>query len=205
VELASMIGGEQFSDRPDCVCPVIGSFLRSWNDAVGYADRQRLEPYASLVVGTGGHRRTSRIRRDICLRYSGAALDRGPLRRAAARLRMRMRIAWTVGVFPSVWLKEGAGAYAARVCFERGGSAEAFKLLDRLLGVGSSPPPRRANGNGNGNGDGNGSPPDELALRATIIARERARTRAARESGSRSDAAEDRPRERQAQPPRAGS
>ncbi|HEY7267588.1 MAG TPA: hypothetical protein VH501_07840 [Solirubrobacterales bacterium] len=202
VELASMIGGEHFSDRPDCVCPVIGAFLRSWNDAVGYADRQRLEPYASLVVGTGGERRISRIRRDLCLSYSGAPLDRGPLRRAAARFRMRMRIAWTVGFFPSIWLKEGAGAYAARVCFERGGSQEAFKLLDRLLGVGSSPAPRLANGNGNGNGNGH---PDQIALRATIIARERARSRAARESGSRSDGAEDRPRERQAGPPRAGS
>jgi hypothetical protein len=135
-----MIGGERFSDRPDCVCPVIGAFLRSWNDGVGYADRQRLEPYASLIVGTGGYRRISRIRRDMCLSYGGADLDRGPLRRAAARLRMRVRIAWTVGIFPSIWLKEGAGAYAARVCFARGGSPEAFMLLDRLLGVGQAAP-----------------------------------------------------------------
>jgi hypothetical protein len=196
-----MIGGERFSDRPDCVCPVIGAFLRSWNDAVGYADRQRLEPYASLVVGTGGYRRISRIRRDICLSYGGADLDRGRLRRAAARLRMRVRIAWAVGIFPSIWLKEGAGSYAARVCFARGGSEEAFALLDRLLGVGSSPPARPANGNGHGNGHSS----DELAIRATIVARERARTRAARGSGSPSAAAEDRRRERPVRPPRAGS
>src|SRR5436190_21789692 len=81
VELASMIGGERFSDRPDCVCPVIGAFLRSWNDRVGYADRQHLETYASRVVGTGGSRRMSRIRRDICLSYAGAGLGRGLLRR----------------------------------------------------------------------------------------------------------------------------
>jgi hypothetical protein len=194
-----MIGGERFSDRPDCVCPVIGAFLRSWNDAVGYADRQRLEPYASLVVDTGGYRRISRIRRDICLSYGGADLDRGPLRRAAARLRMRLRIAWAVGIFPSIWLKEGAGAYAARVCFERGGSEEAFALLDRLLEVGA-PSSMRSNGNWNGNGHR-----DELAIRAAIIARERARSRVARESGSPNGAAEDRPRERPARPPRAGS
>lgn len=194
-----MIGGERFSDRPGCVCPVLGAFLRSWNDGVGYADRQRLEPYASLVVGTGGYRRISRIRRDICLSYGGAELDRGPLRRAAARLRMRLRIAWAVGIFPSIWLKEGAGAYAARACFAGGASEEAFILLDRLLGVGSPPPARSANGNGNGH------PSDELAIRATIIARERARTRAARESGSPSAAAEDRRRGRPAGTPRAGS
>jgi hypothetical protein len=201
VELASMIGGEGFSDRPGCVCPVLGAFLRSWNDGVGYADRQRLEPYASLVVGTGGYRRISRIRRDICLSYGGADLDRGPLRRAAARLRMRVRIAWAVGIFPSIWLKEGAGAYAARVCFERGGSEEAFTLLDRLLGVGSPPPARSATGNGNGNGHRS----DELAIRAAIIARERARTPAAPGSGSPSAAAEDRPRGRPVRPSRAGS
>lgn len=198
-----MIGGEGFSDRPSCVCPVLGAFLRSWNDGVGYADRQRLEPYASLVVGTGGYRRISRIRRDICLSYGGADLDRGPLRRAAARLRMRLRIAWAVGIFPSIWLKEGAGAYAARVCFAQGGSEEAFMLLDRLLGVGSPPPVRSANGNGNGNSNGHRS--DELAIRAAIIARVRARTRAARGSGSPSAAAEDRPRGRPVGPPRAGS
>ena len=196
VELASLLGGEKFTDRPKCVCPVIGSFLRSWNDGVGYADRQRLEPYASLVVGTGGYRRISRIRRDICLSYAGANLDRGLLRRVAVRLHMRARIAWAVGIFPAIWLKEGAGAYAARVCFARGGSREAFALLDRLLEVGSSPS-RPSNMNGNGNGHRR----DEVAIRATIVAGERARTRAARESGSETAAAADLPRGRRAEQP----
>jgi hypothetical protein len=208
VELASVIGGERFTDRPRCVDPVIGSFLRSWNDGVGYADRQRLEPYASLVVDTGGYRRISRIRRDICLSYAGAKLNRGPLRRVAARLRMRAQIAWAVGIFPAIWLKEGAGAYAARACFARGGSTEAFGLLDRLLAVGSSPSPVTSNGNGTGKGNGNGHREAELAARATIIARERAaaaRSRAARESGSVRAAAADRPRDRRAGRPRADS
>lgn len=196
-----MLAGEKFSDRPDCVCPVIGSFLRSWNDQVGYADRQRLYPYASRVVGTGGYRRISRIRRDICLSYAGADLDRGPLRRAAARLRMRARIAWTVGFFPAIWLKEGAGAHAAHACFMRGGSAEAFALLDRLLEVGSPPADRSSNGNGNGNG--NGRREAELAIRATIAAR--TRSRAARASDSVPAAAEGRRPERRAERPRADS
>jgi hypothetical protein len=202
-----MIGGEKFTDRPDCVCPVIGSFLRSWNDRVGYADRQRLYPYASRVVGTGGYRRISRIRRDICLSYAGADLDRGPLGRAIARLRMRARIAWSVGIFPAVWLKEGAGAYAAHVGFARGGSDEAFALLDRLLEVGLSPstPRSHLDGKGNGNGRANGHRTDELAIRATIIARGRARSRAARGSGSEPGEAEGRRRDRQAGPPPAGS
>jgi hypothetical protein len=211
VELASMVAGERFSDRPDCVCDVIAAFLRTWNDGVSYADRQRLEPYAALVVGTGGFRRISRIRRDICLSYAGADLRRGPLGRVAARLRMRVRIAWAVGLFPSIWLKEGAGAYAARVCFARGGSEEAFALLDRLLEVdsSSSPPPSTLNGsgepNGDGNGNGNGHRVDELAIRATILARERARSRAARGSGSAPAAAAGPRRDRPAGPPPADS
>jgi hypothetical protein len=196
-----MLAEEKFTDRPDCVCPVIGAFLRSWNDQVGYADRQRLYPYASRVVGTGGYRRISRIRRDICLSYAGANLDRNLILRAAARLRMRARIAWSVGVFPAIWLKEGAGAYAAHACFTKGGSEEAFALLDRLLEVGS-PSPRRSS-NGNGNGNGNGRREADLAIRATIAAR--ARSRAARESDSAPAAAEGRPREQQAGRPRAGS
>lgn len=208
VELASVIGGERFTDRPRCVDPVIGAFLRCWNDGVGYADRQRLEPYASRVVNTGGYRRTGRIRRDICLSYAGAKLDRGPLGRAAARLRMRARIAWAVGMFPAIWLKEGSGAYAARACFARGGSEEAFALLDRLLEAGSSPSPAPSNGNGKANGSGNGHREAELAIRATISARERARavrTRAARGSGSVPAAAGDRPRDQRAGQPRADS
>jgi hypothetical protein len=207
VELASIIGRERFSDRPRCVCRVLAAFLRGWNDRAGYADRQRLEPYASLIVGTGGYRRISRIRRDICLSWAGADLDQGPLRRAAARLRMRARIAWAVGIWPSIRLREGAGAYAARVCMARGGSNEAFALLDRLLDVGRSP--RARSSNGNGNGDGNGHRRDETAIRAAIIARERnteaARSPAAPGSGSATAANGDRPRDSQAEPPRAHS
>lgn len=198
-----MLGGEKFTDRPRCVDPVIGAFLRMWNDGVGYADRQRLEPYAALAVGTGGYRRISRIRRDICLSYAGADLSRGPLRRAAARLRMRARIAWAVGIFPSIWLKEGAGAYAARICFARGGSVEAFPLLDRLLDVGASSTPTS---NGNGNGSGNGLPHgDEAFIRAAILARQRARSRGVRESGSGRGGDADPPRGPRVAPPSSGS
>jgi hypothetical protein len=207
VELASMIAGEKFTDRPKCVCPVVGAFLRCWNDRAGYADRQRLQPYASRVIGTGGDRRIGRIRRDICLSYAGARLDRGPLRRVAARLRMRGRISWSLGVFPAIWLKEGAGLYAAHLAFARGGSEEASALLDRLLQVGEPPAAGPPAGDGNGNGKSARRREAELAIRATVIARQRAdaRTRAARGSGSAPAAAEGRPRDRRAERPRAGS
>ena len=39
MELASMLADEPFTDHPQCVCPVIASFLRSYNDVA--SDRGR--------------------------------------------------------------------------------------------------------------------------------------------------------------------
>jgi hypothetical protein len=52
MELASMIAGEPFSDHPRSVCPVIGAFLRAYNDAVDDRRRQDLYELAALAIGT---------------------------------------------------------------------------------------------------------------------------------------------------------
>ena len=52
MELASMLAGEPFSDRPASVCPVIGGFLRAYNDRIDDDRRQDLYRYASEVVGS---------------------------------------------------------------------------------------------------------------------------------------------------------
>src|SRR5690242_7513367 len=52
MELASMLAGEPFSDRPQSVCPVIGSFLRAYNDRIDDGRRQDLYAYAAKVVGS---------------------------------------------------------------------------------------------------------------------------------------------------------
>jgi hypothetical protein len=54
IELASYLAHEPWSDHPQCVCPVLASFLRRWNDALDNATRQRLKPYAARVIGTRG-------------------------------------------------------------------------------------------------------------------------------------------------------
>jgi hypothetical protein len=135
VEMASLIAGEEFSDRPDCVCEVIAAFLRSWNDRLGYSDRQRLAPYASRVVGTRAGKAVTRARRDACLDWAGANLDRGGLERFSALLGARSRIALLSGLRPALRLNEGAGEYAARLAFGRRDSDAAFELLDRLLEI----------------------------------------------------------------------
>lgn len=62
MELASMLAGEPFTDHPSSVCPVIGSFLRTYNDLVDDRRRQALYPCASKVVGSRGSRELVRLR-----------------------------------------------------------------------------------------------------------------------------------------------
>jgi hypothetical protein len=133
VELASMLAGERFSDRPRCVCRVVAGFLRTLNDRVPHADRKRLIAYAERVVGSRAEQRVTHARRDVCLLWAGAHLRGGLCGRFLDRLLMRARILVVVGLRQAIRLDEGAGEYAARVVFARHGTAEALALLDRLL------------------------------------------------------------------------
>ena len=62
MELASMLAGERFSDRPYCVSPAIGGFLRAYNDFIEDRLRQDLYRLASAVVGTRGTPEIERMR-----------------------------------------------------------------------------------------------------------------------------------------------
>lgn len=62
MELASMLAGETFTDHPASVCPVIGSFLRSYNDSIDEQRRQTLYEYASKVVGSRSGTKTQQER-----------------------------------------------------------------------------------------------------------------------------------------------
>ena len=70
MELASMLAGEQFSDHPASVCPVIGSFLRAYNDSVDDSRRQDLYAYASKVVGTRTAAEGQRLRAERLLEWA---------------------------------------------------------------------------------------------------------------------------------------
>ncbi len=62
MELASMLADEPFTDHPASVCPVIASFLRSYNDSIDADRRQGLYEYASKVVGSRADARTRQSR-----------------------------------------------------------------------------------------------------------------------------------------------
>ena len=78
MELASMLAGEEFTDRPASVCPVVAAFLRAYNDAVDDRRRQDLYRYASAAVGTRAPADVIRRRASRCLDEM-RALRRWPL------------------------------------------------------------------------------------------------------------------------------
>jgi signal transduction histidine kinase len=62
MELASMLAGEQFTDHPVSVCPVIAALLRSYNDWIDDRRRQDLYAYASRAVGSRANLAVERAR-----------------------------------------------------------------------------------------------------------------------------------------------
>jgi hypothetical protein len=163
VELSSVIAGEGFSDRPRCVCDVIGAFLRGWNDRSSHAERQLLRPYANRIVGSRARRSVTRRRRDVCLTWAGADLTGNWASRAARRLRMRLRILALYGLRPAVRLNEGAGELAARVVFASYGLEAGLRLIDTLLQVGADPEPPRVAGP-----DDDGVDPRDATMREIV-------------------------------------
>jgi hypothetical protein len=72
MELASMLAGESFSDRPACVDPVIGGLLRAYNDSVDGERRQDLYRLAAEVVGSAAGIDVERARAARCLSFANA-------------------------------------------------------------------------------------------------------------------------------------
>jgi hypothetical protein len=120
MELASMLAGEPFSDRPRCVDPVLAAYMRALNDRLPPGRRNELLPYASCAVGTSGDRRVTRARRRRCRALAG-----NPLR---TFLLTGLRVA----------LSPGEAAARAAVA----GRAEPFDVLDALLAEGGVASPR---------------------------------------------------------------
>jgi hypothetical protein len=54
MEAVAYVAGEPWSDKPECASPVLGAFLRSWNDTLDDDTRQLLKPYIPKLVGTRG-------------------------------------------------------------------------------------------------------------------------------------------------------
>ena len=82
MEAAAYIAGEPHSDQPDCVCPVIAAFCRTWNDSITDDETRTrlLGPIVPLTIGT-------RSTPDMEL------------------IRSRMSLDWLVRTFSPTWLR----------------------------------------------------------------------------------------------------
>jgi hypothetical protein len=67
VELASLLSGEPFSDRPKSVCPALRSFLHGYNDGLPDHLRQDLYGLGSDIVGTRSIAAVTAWRARLCL------------------------------------------------------------------------------------------------------------------------------------------
>jgi hypothetical protein len=140
MELASMLAGEPFSDRPRCVDPVIAGFLRTYNDGIDDRRRQDLYPLAAEVVGSRSVSSVQAERAQMCLRW---AQDRYDARRRGARRLLPLRPLLPDGRLGD----DAAGTLAGRVAVKQAckrradGAHEAALLFVReLLAVGGERP-----------------------------------------------------------------
>ena len=51
MELVAWLADEPHTDTPKCTPLTIAAFLRNWNDSLDNTTRQKLKPYAPLVIG----------------------------------------------------------------------------------------------------------------------------------------------------------
>jgi hypothetical protein len=63
LEAVSFVAGEPWSDHPKCACPVIGAFLRNWNDSLPDDERDTLlRPFIPRLINTKGNKKLERRR-----------------------------------------------------------------------------------------------------------------------------------------------
>lgn len=132
MELASMLAGEPFSDRPVSVCPVIAAFLRAYNDLIDDRRRQDLYRLAALSVGTRSSRKVQEERANRCFEVARELSARGGLN----WLRRR-------GLTPAHGVAlDGLTWRVARILRSCGdaGHVRALALVEELVAIGSGAP-----------------------------------------------------------------
>jgi len=134
MELASMLAGEPFGDHPVSVCPIIGAFLRTYNDSVEDGRRQDLYAYASKVVGS---RATEAVERE-----RQAHLERWT-KEVRRRRHRRLRLPRWLGLLCAGAASDIQAAIAVYEVTRQGaeGHARALALIDDLLAIGASARP----------------------------------------------------------------
>ena len=134
MELASMLAGEPFTDRPASVCPVIAGFMRAYNDRIDDERRQDLYRFAAEVVSTRAPADVEHARERRCLEWAER------MRRQRSRpLRWIARSA--PGSIDRRLGLDAAGTYAARSIRRHSDRTHvaALALVDELIAMGRMP------------------------------------------------------------------
>ena len=150
MEAVAYVAGEPWSDKPACACPVLGTFMRAWNDDLPDADRDRLlRPVVLRLVG-------SRSTKEVKVRRSWLAMDWLVRTNAPAWLRLTPALvphadaltdlppivdaqtaAAHQSTFNAAYAAAGAAAYAAAGAALQPTTAtlqrSALDLVDRML------------------------------------------------------------------------
>jgi len=132
MELASMLAGEPFTDRPACTDPIIGGLLRAYNDTVDQQRRQDLYAVAAGVVGTAAGEHVERARAARCIAFAEAHRRRSRLR---GRRRRPLALAAHLG-------KDAPGVLAVRSLgrIDDVAHADMLALIDELVAMGGRRP-----------------------------------------------------------------
>jgi len=141
MELVSMLAGEEFSDRPRTACPVVGAFLRAYNDLAPPSRRQDLLGCASRLVGSRNPH-AERERMHHCVRVALALHDRQPWWRRVAEANGRARLLRIDdGPLDSFALDELGYRVARLVRHAPGGRSRAVELVEQLTCIGETETP----------------------------------------------------------------
>src|SRR3954470_6150215 len=119
MELASMLADERFSDRAATVSPVIGAFLRTYNDGLDDVRRQDLYPVAALIVDSAAGRGVEAERVSLCLQFARRLGHPMPHGRAALAMAS----------------PEAAGSMAALAALRAQRHAEALAFVEQLVAL----------------------------------------------------------------------
>lgn len=115
LELASLLGGEPFSDSPRSVCPVVAAFLRRYQDELDDDRRADLYGVAAAIVGSRADADTERARREH-VRRRLAEIRPGTRRPLAGRAAVALATAY----------------------LDHGDHEGAMETVDELLAIGST-------------------------------------------------------------------
>ncbi len=138
MELASMLAGERFSDRPKSVCPLIGAFLRAYNDNVDDERRQDLYRFAAQAVGTRGDFELQRERAEVALDAAREAREEAPKGKRLLEPELDAGPEEIADYVLESMARRAYSRYRSRR-FDDASHERVVALLDRLIAIGDSP------------------------------------------------------------------